>query len=144
VAHRVPNGIFTRSGNCLPEENWYLHIRRVLKPSKKGDRAVVANALDAKASYNVLLSCNSADRLAVHDVARRLRDEGLEPFVARRYLATGALWRSKPEDFQSPSVWTREQEPNIGRTGADHSTTNHKVKQENVARAGHRRRRFSK
>jgi hypothetical protein len=67
-------------------------------PGKKGNRAVVSNGFTAKASYDVFLSYNSADHGVVEDIARKLRDEGLEPFLDRWYLAPGARWRSKLED----------------------------------------------
>ena len=66
-----------------------------------GNRAVVSNAFTAKPSYDVFLSYNSADHGVVEDVARKLRDEGLEPFLDRWYLAPGARWRSKLEDTLS-------------------------------------------
>ena len=52
-------------------------------------------------SYEVFLSYNSADHGVAEDVARKLRDEGLEPFLDRWYLAPGARWRSKLEDALS-------------------------------------------
>jgi hypothetical protein len=52
-------------------------------------------------SYDVFLSYNSADHGAVEDIARKLRDEGLEPFLDRWYLAPGARWPSKLEDTLS-------------------------------------------
>jgi hypothetical protein len=41
----------------------------------------------AKSSYDVFLSYNSADHGVVENVARKLRDEGLEPFLDRWNLA---------------------------------------------------------
>ena len=52
-------------------------------------------------SYDVFLSYNSADHGVVENVARKLRDEGLEPFLDRWYLAPGARWRSKLEETLS-------------------------------------------
>jgi hypothetical protein len=52
-------------------------------------------------SYDLFLSYNSADHDVVEDIARGLRDEGLEPFLDRWYLAPGARWRSKLEDTLS-------------------------------------------
>ena len=52
-------------------------------------------------SYDLFLRYNSADREVVEEVARGLRDEGLEPLIDRWYLAPGALWRSKLEDTLS-------------------------------------------
>ena len=46
---------------------------------------------------DIFLSYNSADHGLVEDVARRLRDAGLEPFLDRWYLAPGARWRAKLE-----------------------------------------------
>src|SRR5262245_43859478 len=54
-------------------------------------------------SYDVFLSYNSAHHGVVEDVARRLRAEGLEPFLDRWYLAPGARWRTKLEDTLSSS-----------------------------------------
>jgi hypothetical protein len=62
---------------------------------------VVSNVFTAKASYDVFLSYNSADHGVVEDIARKLRDEGLEPFLDRWYLAPGARWRAKLEDTLS-------------------------------------------
>jgi WD40 repeat protein len=66
--------------------------------SAKKDRAVVRNAFAAESSYDVFLSYNSADHRVVEDVARKLRDKGLEPFLDRWYLAPGMPWRSKLEE----------------------------------------------
>jgi TIR domain len=52
-------------------------------------------------SYDLFLSYNSGNHEAVEDIARKLRDEGLEPFLDRWYLAPGARWRSKLEDTLS-------------------------------------------
>jgi type II secretory pathway predicted ATPase ExeA len=68
---------------------------------QKKDCAVVANAFTAKSSYDVFLSYNSADHRVVEDVARKLRDKGLEPFLDRWYLAPGKRWRSKLEETLS-------------------------------------------
>ena len=46
---------------------------------------------------DVFLSYNSVDHSFVEEVARRLRDEGLDPFLDRWYLAPGMRWRSKLE-----------------------------------------------
>jgi TIR domain len=52
-------------------------------------------------SYDLFLSYNSEDHDVVEDIARKLRDKGLEPFLDRWYLAPGARWRSKLEDTLS-------------------------------------------
>jgi hypothetical protein len=52
-------------------------------------------------SYDIFLSYNSADHGVVEDIARKLRGEGLEPFLDRWYLAPGARWRYKLEDTLS-------------------------------------------
>jgi hypothetical protein len=52
-------------------------------------------------SYDVFLSYNSEDHNVVEAIARKLRDEGLEPFFDRWYLAPGARWRPKLEDTLS-------------------------------------------
>jgi hypothetical protein len=62
---------------------------------------VVGNAFKAESSYDVFLSYNSADHRVVEDVARKLRDKGLEPFLDRWYLAPGRRWRSKLEESLS-------------------------------------------
>jgi TIR domain len=62
---------------------------------------VDANGLRAESSYDVFLSYNSADHRVVQEVARRLRDAALEPFLDRRHLAHGARWRTKLEDTLS-------------------------------------------
>ena len=51
-----------------------------------------------ESSYDVFLSYNSVDHGVVEDVARKLRDEGLEPFLDRWGLAPGMRWRSKLEE----------------------------------------------
>jgi hypothetical protein len=68
---------------------------------KSKDCAVVANGFTAKSSYDVFLSYNSADHRVVEEVARKLRDQGLEPFLDRWYLAPGKRWRSKLEETLS-------------------------------------------
>jgi hypothetical protein len=50
-----------------------------------------------KSRYDVFLSYNSADHGVVENVTRKLRDEGLEPFLDRWNLAPGMRWRSKLE-----------------------------------------------
>jgi hypothetical protein len=62
---------------------------------------VVSNALTTESSYDVFLSYNSADHGVVEVVARKLRDEGLEPFLDRWALAPGMRWRSKLEETLS-------------------------------------------
>jgi hypothetical protein len=52
-------------------------------------------------SFDLFLSYNSEDHDVVEDIARKLRDEGLEPFLDRWYLAPGTRWRSKLEDTLS-------------------------------------------
>jgi hypothetical protein len=48
-------------------------------------------------SYDLLLSYNSANHGVVEQVAGKLRDEGLKPFLDRWYLAPGERWRSELE-----------------------------------------------
>jgi TIR domain len=50
-----------------------------------------------ESQYDVFLSYDSADHVIVEDVARKLRDRGLEPFLDRWYLIPGARWRSTLE-----------------------------------------------
>jgi tetratricopeptide (TPR) repeat protein len=54
-------------------------------------------------SYDLFLSYNSADHEMVEHVARRLRAQGLEPFLDRWYLAPGARWRPKLEEILTSS-----------------------------------------
>jgi hypothetical protein len=54
-----------------------------------------------ESSYDVFLSYNSADYGVVEDVARKLRDAGLEPFLDRWDLAPGMRWRPKLEQTLS-------------------------------------------
>jgi energy-coupling factor transporter ATP-binding protein EcfA2 len=58
---------------------------------------VVSNVFTAESSYDVFLSYNSADHGVVENIARKLRDKGLEPFLDRWNLAPGMRWRSKLE-----------------------------------------------
>jgi hypothetical protein len=58
---------------------------------------VVLNAYTLESNYDVFLSYNSADHGVVEDIARKLRDDGLEPFLDRWYLAPGMRWRSELE-----------------------------------------------
>jgi hypothetical protein len=58
---------------------------------------VVSNASTTESGYDVFLSYNSADHGVVEDVARKLRDKGLEPFLDRWYLAAGMRWQSELE-----------------------------------------------
>ncbi len=47
---------------------------------------------------DIFLSYNSADHNVVEDIARKLRDESLEPFLDRWHLAPGMRWRPKLEE----------------------------------------------
>jgi TIR domain len=62
---------------------------------------VVSNVFTGESSYDVFLSYNSADHGVVEDVARKLRDANLKPFLDRWHLAPGMRWRSKLEDTLS-------------------------------------------
>jgi tetratricopeptide (TPR) repeat protein/Cdc6-like AAA superfamily ATPase len=62
---------------------------------------VVSNESIGESSYDVFLSYNSADHGAVEEVARKLSDAGLEPFLDRWDLAPGLPWRSKLESTLS-------------------------------------------
>jgi hypothetical protein len=44
---------------------------------------------------DLFLSYNSTDHSFVEYIARKLRDEGLEPFFDRWHLVAGTRWRSK-------------------------------------------------
>src|ERR1700722_9847910 len=52
---------------------------------------------------DIFLSYNSADHSFVENIARKLYDEGLEPFLDRWYLAPGMGWRSELEKKLSSS-----------------------------------------
>ena len=54
-----------------------------------------------ESSYDVFLSYNSADHGVVEDVARKLGDESLKPFLDRWHLAPGMRWRPKLEQTLS-------------------------------------------
>jgi WD40 repeat protein len=89
-------------GNCLAKEgrsNTYLPCVKI--SGRKGNRAVASNVSTNESSYDVFLSYNSADHNVVENIARKLRDEGLDPFLDRWYLAAGMRWRSKLEDTLS-------------------------------------------
>ena len=62
---------------------------------------MASKAFTAESSYDLFLSYNSADHSVVEYIARRLRDEGLEPFLDRWHLAPGARWRPKLEQTLS-------------------------------------------
>src|SRR6185369_17835401 len=47
--------------------------------------------------YDVFLSYNSRDHDAVEAVAKKLRAEGIEPFLDKWYLAPGRRWRPELE-----------------------------------------------
>jgi TIR domain-containing protein len=44
-------------------------------------------------SYDLFLSYNSADHTLIEEIAQKIRDEHLEPFLDRWYLAPGSRWR---------------------------------------------------
>jgi TIR domain len=50
---------------------------------------------------DIFLSYNSADHNVVENIARKLRDESLEPFLDRWHLAPGMRWRPKLEETLS-------------------------------------------
>jgi hypothetical protein len=52
-------------------------------------------------SYDLFLSYNSADHALVEKIARKIRDEHLEPFLDRWYLVPGARWRPRLEQILS-------------------------------------------
>jgi hypothetical protein len=60
-----------------------------------------SNADTGGSSYDLFLSYNSVDHSLVEDIARKLRDKSLEPFLDRWYLVPGMRWRSKLEDTLS-------------------------------------------
>ena len=52
-------------------------------------------------SYDLFLSYNSADHTLVEEIARKIRDQRLEPFLDRWYLVPGARWRPRLEQILS-------------------------------------------
>jgi hypothetical protein len=52
-------------------------------------------------SYDLFLSYNSADHRLVEEIARKIRNEHLEPFLDRWYLVPGARWRPRLEQILS-------------------------------------------
>jgi hypothetical protein len=50
---------------------------------------------------DIFLSYSSADHNVVESIARKLRDESLEPFLDRWHLAPGMPWRQKLEETPS-------------------------------------------
>src|SRR6516162_8987068 len=52
-------------------------------------------------SYDLFLSYNSADHTLVEEIARKIRDQRLEPFLDRWYLVPGARWRARLEQILS-------------------------------------------
>src|SRR5215469_1946646 len=57
----------------------------------------------AGSGYDLFLSYNSADHVFVEDLAKRLREAGLEPFLDRWYLTPGTRWRPKLEEILTSS-----------------------------------------
>jgi hypothetical protein len=72
--------------------SFYYNIRKQLQS------AMDSGEPPGGASYDVFLSYSSTDHAVVEGIARQLRDEGIEPFLDRWYLAPGLRWRSKLED----------------------------------------------
>jgi WD40 repeat protein len=62
---------------------------------------MVSTAFAAESDYDLFLSYNSADHGIVGNIARRLRDAGLKPFLDRWYLAPGVRWRPQLEQILS-------------------------------------------
>jgi WD40 repeat protein len=69
-----------------------------VKTREGGKRGVVSNAFTSKSSHDLFLSYNSADHVVVENIARKLRDQGLKPFLDRWELAPGIRWRSELEE----------------------------------------------
>src|SRR5258708_31367684 len=99
VPTATPGGaIPTRSGDCLGREICLLHGTLVMRPPEETEvRAMASNEFTGRADYDLFLSYNSADHGTVEDIARGLRNEGLEPFLDRWALAPGVRWRSELE-----------------------------------------------
>ena len=60
---------------------------------------IASSASTSGRGYDLFLSYNSADYRFVEDIAHRLRDAGLEPFLDRWYLVPGLRWRPKLEEI---------------------------------------------
>jgi hypothetical protein len=60
-----------------------------------------SNASTDEFSYDIFLSYNSADHGVVENIARKLRDRSIKPFLDNWHLAPGLRWRSKLEDTLS-------------------------------------------
>ncbi len=61
-------------------------------------RTLVITATADKVGFDVFLSHASADKLPVEALARRLRDDGLEPFLDQWHLVPGEPWQEALED----------------------------------------------
>jgi hypothetical protein len=57
-------------------------------------------------SYDLFLSYNSANHTLVEEIARKIRDENLEPFLDRWYLVPGVRWRPRLEQILRVLVQT--------------------------------------
>ena len=81
-----------------PQKSWLLGgSLSVSLPQQK----VACPMAPTASSYDVFLSYNSADHILVEEIARKIRDEHLEPFLDRWYLVPGARWRPRLEQILS-------------------------------------------
>jgi hypothetical protein len=79
-----------------PQKSWLLGgSLSVSLPQQK----VACPMAPTASSYDVFLSYNSADHILVEEIARKIRDEHLEPFLDRWYLVPGARWRPRLNRF---------------------------------------------
>ena len=60
-----------------------------------------SSAGTGESSYDLFLSYNSVDHSFVENMAHKLRNAGLAPFLDRWYLAPGARWRPRLEQTLS-------------------------------------------
>jgi hypothetical protein len=75
----------------------FLNIFSQLEFSEQTTEAMGSDAPSGGSSYDVFLSYNAADHGILENIARKLRDKGLEPFLDRWALAPGMRWRSELE-----------------------------------------------
>src|SRR5580692_7583941 len=87
--------MFSR-GRCFP------HTCLLVNSSVKSNCARCFQMhLQRNQAMDIFLSYNSADHNVVENIARKLRDESLEPFLDRWHLAPGMRWRPKLEETLS-------------------------------------------
>jgi hypothetical protein len=72
------------------------------KTSEESIRSAMASKTTTEESaYDLFLSYSSVDHSVVENIAERLRNEGLKPFLDRWHLSVSTRWRSKLEETLS-------------------------------------------